>query len=812
MLSVRDATVSVRFDRLVLRVTGLAVLIGLPLTVACGDSSESPSGPSGEDAPASMTGTVETSSGEPVAGALVGIDGPAGSQDTLTQSGGTFEFQDLEPGHYEVKLTLPSGYSPVGDTVTDVSLSSGQDGSVSFSASAVTSIHDSTVNAGETDTLRTSNGTQVAVTVPDTASDVNVSLEEVPEVPTGNFETASTPVRLSITSTSQTSSGNVQASVQAAETSGSGLVKVTTWIPSEVQDQPENLTLVNSVSLSSTQTTTYSRIESRDRTDGRTGATYSGYQRTTPIKTSPELGLTMEMWLAHEGASCSDDYRRLEQVNGSTLDDRQPLVLIHGWRPERIRCDQYSDGAFDPTVYFQGLIDYIEQETTITSHYKLYTYTYPTIDRVLANADYLKNQLSERGYQSVVLLGHSMGGLVGRGALASDEASRLAGLVTLGTPHDGSELADVTLSENSQEYDLSCVSYVDPQLVSLCLMAETYLNSGWSPFPVTDGYEDLKTTSDLIETLGSSTTVDGLRAIAGVIDRDISSADHWLNVWDHSSAAKYVIGELILASPAGAGEVADGMVPISSAMPDYASGGRSLETYDHSELVSGNVETATSNAYHATRDALGAFIDEPVQVEAGWGSATIDGRLGSEWSNATLVSTQMNRNQKEAAVELRFMNDADSLYVSLRYRVEGTTAGETEFWTLNFNNDADQASIDATEVGDDAASWLQVSDPSVPPIASDDYVADLGSTTSYEPDTSDGGTDDVVIQMDTANGWRTFEFARPLDTQDDSHDMSRGPGDDVGFDTLLMLKDGIGFVWPNLGPELAYATLTLATP
>jgi pimeloyl-ACP methyl ester carboxylesterase len=69
---------------------------------------------------------------------------------------------------------------------------------------------------------------------------------------------------------------------------------------------------------------------------------------------------------------------------------------------------------------------------------------------VAENGGMLAHALGRKlsGYQGVVLLAHSMGGLVARSALqqaTAKTASKILGLVTLATPHTGSPLADPSL-------------------------------------------------------------------------------------------------------------------------------------------------------------------------------------------------------------------------------------------------------------------------------------------------------------------------------------------------------------------------------
>jgi triacylglycerol esterase/lipase EstA (alpha/beta hydrolase family) len=51
----------------------------------------------------------------------------------------------------------------------------------------------------------------------------------------------------------------------------------------------------------------------------------------------------------------------------------------------------------------------------------------------------------------LILVGHSMGGLVSRAYLRRNGKARVAKLVTLGTPHRGSQLAKLGMGENGRQ-------------------------------------------------------------------------------------------------------------------------------------------------------------------------------------------------------------------------------------------------------------------------------------------------------------------------------------------------------------------------
>ncbi|MCP9758001.1 alpha/beta fold hydrolase [Aquitalea sp. S1-19] len=77
----------------------------------------------------------------------------------------------------------------------------------------------------------------------------------------------------------------------------------------------------------------------------------------------------------------------------------------------------------------------------------------------LASIDTLETQLDQRirevcaatGAPSVHLVGHSMGGLVSRAYLKRHGAGRVTQLITLASPHRGSELARLGMGENARQ-------------------------------------------------------------------------------------------------------------------------------------------------------------------------------------------------------------------------------------------------------------------------------------------------------------------------------------------------------------------------
>ncbi len=63
----------------------------------------------------------------------------------------------------------------------------------------------------------------------------------------------------------------------------------------------------------------------------------------------------------------------------------------------------------------------------------------------------IRSLMAETGAERVVLVGHSMGGLAARAYMRRHGSARVAKLITLGTPHHGTQLARIGLGRNARE-------------------------------------------------------------------------------------------------------------------------------------------------------------------------------------------------------------------------------------------------------------------------------------------------------------------------------------------------------------------------
>ncbi len=116
-----------------------------------------------------------------------------------------------------------------------------------------------------------------------------------------------------------------------------------------------------------------------------------------------------------------------------------PLLLIHGYF-----CNRGAWWWLRRSLRAQGRsIATIDLEPPLAD-----------IDKLAEKLDArIRALVAETGTQSFVLVGHSMGGLTARTYLRRHGSAHVAKLITLGTPHHGTELARIGLGRNAREME-----------------------------------------------------------------------------------------------------------------------------------------------------------------------------------------------------------------------------------------------------------------------------------------------------------------------------------------------------------------------
>ena len=190
--------------------------------------------------------------------------------------------------------------------------------------------------------------------------------------------------------------------------------------------------------------------------DGKTAEGNSGETDGTYLHVSaPEARMT-------PSPVKGDFYYDNDSGNGSSVtgpssgtapltDDRIPIILVHGMsgdaKPKTLNY-WYGWMNADPG----GTLGYFNQ-APMSNMFRVYRYVYDSTDYISTNAakfaSFVTNfcaQHSEFNERQVVVMAHSMGGLVSRYAMNTnpDFAARVHRLVTLGSPHQGSQGANPT--------------------------------------------------------------------------------------------------------------------------------------------------------------------------------------------------------------------------------------------------------------------------------------------------------------------------------------------------------------------------------
>ena len=181
-----------------------------------------------------------------------------------------------------------------------------------------------------------------------------------------------------------------------------------------------------------------------------------------------KLDMTYDNTVALEGdfsAHCSGNNQSMpvSSINGSASvpEGKTPLVLVHGWTimGQVINAfNLFSDGIVEANIekakyapafcYWQPFITNFLAPKNASSgldilrqNYELYSFSYDSQKSIAENAEKLKVALNYfPSSQKVVVVAHSMGGLVTNTYIQKNSDNKIKHLISAGTPYMGSTL------------------------------------------------------------------------------------------------------------------------------------------------------------------------------------------------------------------------------------------------------------------------------------------------------------------------------------------------------------------------------------
>ena len=320
-----------------------------------------------------------------------------------------------------------------------------------------------------------------------------------------------------------------------------------------------------------------------------------GLQKYIPASLIDSTGLSVAKTFSGCVSTGADQACLLDANQSDPLKSRLPLVMVHGWN----RKGQPADPK---TKSFELLANYIRSDESLSAKYKLYYFTYYSnevsvseLGAAFRDVLDLKNESDpEFGKSPLVIIGHSMGGLVSRSFMQEQKqakgawADKLGGermkvLITLGTPHHGTPVAN----RKARDQKLRTEFAVALELLELGLGPENQVNRSdllWDNYDKLLDYKNYPNEKNQwLANLNSGKTYDSkIVAYAGVTAPDRGCL---VDFYCHGST---ILGD-------GFDLPNDGIVPLSSAFffsprnwpRTNATPRHYFSGYNHSEIVEG---------------------------------------------------------------------------------------------------------------------------------------------------------------------------------------------------------------------------------
>lgn len=547
-----------------LSVIALSILLISFLVLSCGDGGGA-TGSDFDNNTADINGSVVTDGTQDGIGdVLIRLTQSGSTIDSIyTSESGGFTFDDLDEGEYLVNAILPEGFEISGPSSQSVTLT-GSNANVNFSA---TPIREQTevVEQGTVQTLTVSTGASITVDATNSSSDIEIGIEEVPIDQQSIDGATNGEYRVTI------GSDQIQGSLPNFNEAVAPIIPIEITQKLLGGEDPSAINMKFNIGSVLEPVYSFAKGIPKEFEDENTRKKYSVISHSFDFSGEPlEFNYTLDQY----SVSCSDSDRTLREYS-SNFTGETPLILVHGWQKFWDDCSDFDD--FNPASdYFDTLVNSLDSDSDITNEYRLYIYKYTTNTSISENGKVLRDLMESNNINDAVIIAHSMGGLVSRSMMLQGGEDRVNRLITLGTPHEGSPVADVVYNRDATEALKSRYNCIDGNL-DTCVM----LNIGSLFVPKTPGLYDLQEKSefilDMIDKKGDPSKT---LTIGGKLERRSELGISEDNLFTATAAdILFYIYEV----------ESDGVVPTKSATPEWSGIRELLPGIDHSEIRDGSI-------------------------------------------------------------------------------------------------------------------------------------------------------------------------------------------------------------------------------